>query len=57
MDALNNRYIYINNQTIICLFIIKKKADSSKTQVASYIYFEYKEKKYLRVNKANVWPL
>lgn len=40
-DALNNRYIYIDNQIMVHLLARKKKADLLKTQVVSSLYSEY----------------
>lgn len=53
-DTLNNRYIYTDNQIMICLFTKTKKVDLLKNQIASYVYFEYKRRGYLKANKASI---
>lgn len=47
-----NEYIYINNQIVICLLAIIKKADFFKTQAASHAWSKFKKKEYLRQTKS-----
>lgn len=53
-DALNNRYIYTNNQVLIYFFTKTKKLYSPKTQMASYTYSKYEKKRCLKAKKASV---
>lgn len=53
-DALNNKYIYIDNQTLVLLLIGTKKAYSLKTESISHTYPKYKKKIYLKAKKASI---
>lgn len=54
-DVMNDRYIYTDNQIVICLFAKTKKVDY--IQVASNTYLKYKKKRYPKTNRASVWSL
>ena len=53
-DALNDRYVYTDNQIVVRLLARTKKADPLKTQAASHACSEYEKRGYPRANKASV---
>lgn len=50
----NDRYIYINNQSGVCLLTRIKKPDIFKIQAISYACSESERKIYAKTNEANV---
>lgn len=53
-DALNDKYIYMDNQILIYILAQIKKSNPFKIQVASYACSKYKTERYPRANKASV---
>ena len=53
-DALNDRYIRTDDQTVVRLLAGTKKTDPLKIQAASHACSEYERRRYPRANRASV---
>lgn len=53
-DAVNDRYLYTDNQTILHLLAETKKIYPVKTQPTSHTCFEYERRRYVKPNGAIV---